>query len=519
MLNAVFKFYLSSTFRDLSGQRQKIHNYLVQIENLPIETVSASADPVLEQCLRDVESCDAMILLVANSCGTVIDAPDGQRRSITHCEFNHARSKGLPVLVFVLDYVEPPEEQTEEQKEKLQLLMGELTDLRQIWSHVQDAESLGFEVSTAVGKQLKKFRAAQLTGLPGDALGFEIPVNAQVVDRVVASTDTSEIYLQVQVKPKGDWANHFLLTPEVFVRSSTPDAGQWKALEDVNLEPVENVQAADLVAQLRELGDQAEQRVFACGWTGVERLVMELLLPTELLAECLGHQSSAEALRQAFRDLDTPYLLRSLERAETCKRAPSHANRFRNHWNHAHGTRPRLLACSRWPAASSPDDALAPELRPFMNRLQEPDGETPEGKTTAFVGLADCPDDRRHRGAILKAIFSSPLPVVLLWRADGADRSLRWDRAGELLARALPALPEAARGTEPADGTALHVLDLAAKPWCSLEAALRRKHLLGASKLWVDHALLVVDCPQRWPSRLSADPRAAPLRLRRASPP
>ena len=245
---------------------------------------------------------------------------------------------------------------------------------------------------------------------------------------------------------------------------------------------------------------------------------MELLLPTELLAECLGRQSAAEALRQAFCDLDMPYLVRSLDRAETCKRAPSHSNRLRNHWNHAHGPQPRLLACSRWPAASSPDDPLAPGLRPFTNRLQEPDGEKPEGKTTAFVGLVDCPDDKRHIGALLKAIFSSPLPVVLLWRADGADRSLRWTRAGELLSRDnLPALPEAAFGTEPAEGAALHVLDLAAKPWCSLEAALQRKRLLGASKLWVDHALLVVDCPQRWPARLSADPRAAPLRLRRAS--
>jgi len=517
MQNSAFRFYLSSTFKDLSGQRQKIRDFLVDNENLPVETVSASADPVLEQCLRDVESCDAMILLVANSYGTVIDAPDGKRRSITHCEFIHARTrkKPLPVLAFFLDYVEPSEEQTEEQKNGLRGLQGELSNLQLIPARVSEAESLGFKVATAVVNQLKKFTEAPFTGSDRDNSAFEIPMKTAAAQRLVPSTGSTEIYLQVQVKPKGKRADNFLLSPEVFVRSSNPDAGPWQALPEADPEPVENVQAADLAAQLRELGDQAEQGVFASGWTGFDRLVMELLLPTELLVECLGHESAAEALRQALRDLDRPYLVRSLDRAEACKRAPSRSNRLHNHWNHAHGVRPQLLACSRWPAASSPDAALAPELRPFMNRLQEPDSEKPEGNTTALVALADCPDDRPHLGAILKAIFDSPLPVVLLWRGDGADRLLRWTRAGELLARALPALPEVAFGTESADGAALHALDLAPHPWCSLEAALRRTHLLGAKKLWVDHALLVVDCPQRWPARLSTNPRAAPLRLRR----
>jgi hypothetical protein len=511
MTNSVFRFYISSTFRDLSGQRQRIRDFLVDNENLPIETVSASADPVLEQCLSDVESCDAMILLVANSYGTLIDTPDGLRRSVTHCEFLHARSNQLPVLAFVLDYVKPPEDQTEEQLEGLRILASQLEDLQQIPSRVPEAESLGFKVSTAVNKQLKKFRAAQITSSEGGDSSFGLPIKATEA-RSGASLITSEIYLQVQLKPKGDWASNLLLTPEVFVHSSDPDRGGWKALPEADPEPMENVKVADLADHLRELGEQAEQGVFACGFTGFDRLVLELLLPSELLAECLGRQSAADALRQALCDLDMPYLVRSLDRAETCKRAPSYSNRLRNHWNQAHGSKPRLLACSRWPIITADAAAGVHGIRPFRNTLQEPDGEV-----TAFVGLVDCPDDRQHIGAILKVLFSSPLPVVLLWLADGSERSLRWSRASELLARSLPALPEAAFGNQPAAGTALHCLDLPAKPWCSLEAALQRKHLLGANKLWVDHAMLVVDCPERWPARLSADPRAAPLQVRRAS--
>ena len=92
MINPVFKFYISSTFRDLSDQRLKIRDYLVKNETLPIETVSASSDPTLKQCLSDVDSCDAMILLVANSYGTLVDVPDGKRRSITQYPFRGRES-------------------------------------------------------------------------------------------------------------------------------------------------------------------------------------------------------------------------------------------------------------------------------------------------------------------------------------------------------------------------------------------------------------------------------------------
>lgn len=515
MNKPITKIYISSTFRDLQGQRAELREYLVKVGQLPVETVVASSTPVLSKCLADVEACDVLILLIANSYGTLEEGDDGVLRSITHHEFRHAERKGKPVLAFFLDYVDPPEEQTAQQLEKLNSFKAEVRNLDRITSCIDNDRRLLGEVLSAVFKHLQAGSAAMCSDAAGDMFSLELPQKSVPQRHLKSTASSTEIYLQVQVKPKGKRAGNFLLTPEVFVRSSNPDAGPWQALPEADPEPVENVQAADLAAQLRELGDQAEQGVFASGWTGFEWLVMELLLPTELLVECLGHESAAEALRQALRDLDRPYLVRSLDRAEACKRAPSRSNRLRNHWNHAHGVRPQLLACSRWPAASSPDAALAPELRPFMNRLQVPDSEKPEGNTTALVGLADCPDDRPHLGAILKAIFDSPLPVVLLWRGDGADRSLRWTRAGELLARALPALPEDAFGTESADGAALHALDLAPHPWCSLEAALRRTHLLGAKKLWVDHALLVVDCPQRWPARLSTNPRAAPLRLRR----
>ena len=236
MPSSVFRFYISSTFRDLSGQRQRIRNFLVDNENLPIETVSASADPVLEQCLSDVESCDAMILLVANSYGTLVDAPDGKRRSVTHCEFLHARTKRLPVLAFFLDYVKPPEGQTEEQLEGLRILASQLADLRQISSKVADPESLGFEVSTAVIKQLKKLTAARITSSYSSDSDFGIPIKAAEA-RLGASLVTSEIYLQVQLKPKGDWASNLLLSPEVFVRSSAHDGGAWKSLPEADPEP------------------------------------------------------------------------------------------------------------------------------------------------------------------------------------------------------------------------------------------------------------------------------------------
>lgn len=515
--NTVFTFYISSTFRDLENDRRRIGDYLVNTGHLHVQTLSASADPVLKQCLKDIETCDALILLVANSYGTIVDCPDGKRRSITHCEFLHAREKGKPVLAFFLTYVPPAEEQTSEQVVGLQELTKQLTSLDLLPSKVTKKEDLGFEVAAAIQKQVIKLRQAQIAQAPDTSFGLDMPVQATSTTDFFDKASSAEIYLQVQLTPRGKRLGNFILIPEVFVRSADYRGGESMALPEANPDPLDNLKVDDLADHLRRLGESAQQNLLRLQREATREtktkfgyLVVELLLPNELLAECISLNPAADGLRQVFRNLHFPYLLRSLERAEKHKIDSVHFNRLSEHWHHANGMQPQLLACSRWPAVTNADASVDSDIRPFQYSLQHPTGEP-----IAFVGLMDCPDDRRHIGTILKVVFDSPLPVVLFWLSDGSDLRLRWTRAGEILARALPDFPEAvflnaAVGDVPS-------FQLPAKqPWCTLKTAQKRIELIRTKQVWVDQAILVVDCPQRWPARVNAGARAAPMQLRRS---
>lgn len=510
--NTVFTFYISSTFRDLQGQRRLIGDYLVNTGLLHVQTLSASADPVLKQCLKDVESCDALILLVANSYGTIVDCPDGKRRSITHCEFLHAREKGKPVLAFFLTYVPPAEEQTSEQEVGLQELIKQLKSLDLLPSAVTERDDLGFEVAAAIQKQVIKLRQAQIAQAP-DTSSKQANSTTDFFDKA----SSAEIYLQVQLTPRGKRLGNFILIPEVFVRSADYRGGESIALPGANPDRLDNVKVDDLADRLRRLGESAQQNLLCLqrdatreSETKFYNLVFELLLPNELLAECISQNPAADGLLQVFRNFNKPYLLRSLERAEKHKKDSVDFNRLSEHWLHANGTQPQLLACSRWPAVTSADTSIDDDIRTFQLSLEYPTGEP-----IAFVGLMDCPNDRQHIGAILKVVFDSPLPVVLFWLSDGADLRLRWTRAGEILARALPDFPEAdflnaAAGDVPS-------FQLPEKqPWCTLKTAQKRIELIRTKQVWVDQAILVVDCPQRWPARVNAAARAAPMQVRRS---
>jgi hypothetical protein len=520
MRQKTLRFYLSSTFSDLGEERKLISDWLVNSEQLPVQTRSASPDPVLKKCLADVDSCDVMILLVASSYGTIVPGPDGVRRSVTHHEFLRARETGKPILVFDLSYVPSAETQTEEQQQGLQALRREMTNLERIAAPAASQVLLVGEVSAAVHKFMKKRQADELAALGGTgALALPLPSQRAVPVAPPSKPlppQAREMYLQVQLQPM---AEAFNLIPELFLPCGE---GGWQGCSDADLEPLQAVAGDQLVDALHALCEEAQIRLHSCqaseAMDQIDAVVIELLLTTELLAVCLSQPEAGHQLAQTLArlsQLNMPYMIRSLARAES-SRLPVRANQLRNHWHHAVAERPRLLACSGWPLAASAHGDSAKRSCPFQSGLLSPDGAV-----AALVALLPCPDDLLHTGELLQAMLRSPLPVLLLWQGDGADPALRWARATSLLERTLPALPEPALNPDRAGGRFLHTLDLPAGSWCSRAAAVRRQRLVADQNLWVDQAVLLVDCPERWPTRLppARPPSAGRLQLRRASNP
>jgi hypothetical protein len=269
--------------------------------------------------------------------------------------------------------------------------------------------------------------------------------------------------------------------------------------------PCQGVPEADLVAVINRLCKQAQRALPPGSEELIDQLVIELILPaevlTDLLAEGRSGISDLASLRETFSNLnslDWPYLLRSLERAEDSQEASVKTNRIRTHWQHAYGNQSMLLACSSWPVGHGSAVENASGSSKFKEALREI-----EGPVSALVSILSCPSEPKHTGEVLKAIIDSPLPVILLWRKDDAHPALRWARASDLLERSLPALTSAALECNSSeDKSSFHSFMIAPGAWCSRAAAQRRNRLLAHKHMWVNQAVLLVDCPERWPRKI-----------------
>ena len=358
------------------------------------------------------------------------------------------------------------------------------------------------DVLVAVNKYICKVQAAALSD-SGDDMVHSLRCPGQIDSantRDPIPSRKSEMYLQVQLKSK---AGKFDLVPEVFLPN--PDEVGWLQCHDADPMPCHGVPESDLINVINSLCKQAQRALPQGSADLIDQLVIELILPGEVLADLLAEGQSGisdlASLRETFsklNSLDWPYLLRSLERAADSHEASVKTNRIRTHWQHAHGNQSALLACSSWPMGHGSAVEIASNSSQFKEALREP-----EGPVSALVSILSCPSEPKHTGEVLKAIFDSPLPVVLLWRKDDAHPALRWARASDLLERALPALPSAAlQSNSCQDGCSFHPLMISPGAWCSRAAAQIRSRLLARKQMWVNQAVLLVDCPERWPRKI-----------------
>ncbi len=102
-MTPLFKIFVSSVQKELEDERLIIQNLVntdpfLSAHCTPVlyEYEPASADKVLEGCLRSLDNCQVYLLIVGVQYGT----PAGEL-SITHTEYRHAKQKGLPILAFI----------------------------------------------------------------------------------------------------------------------------------------------------------------------------------------------------------------------------------------------------------------------------------------------------------------------------------------------------------------------------------------------------------------------------------
>ncbi len=96
MINQV---YLSSTLDDLRPYREAALEALRKAGYLVKDSYAASADPTVEQCLKDVRECDIYVGLFAGRYGWRPAGNDGQ--SITELEYREAVKAGVRRFIFI----------------------------------------------------------------------------------------------------------------------------------------------------------------------------------------------------------------------------------------------------------------------------------------------------------------------------------------------------------------------------------------------------------------------------------
>lgn len=101
-----YQFFISSTYEDLKEEREKAIFTILSMEQFPVgmELFSAADEDQWDVISQTIDTSDYYVLIIGSRYGSIIPAgnPDAGI-SYTEKEFNHAVSKDIPVLAFILD--------------------------------------------------------------------------------------------------------------------------------------------------------------------------------------------------------------------------------------------------------------------------------------------------------------------------------------------------------------------------------------------------------------------------------
>ena len=106
MSNTTPVVFISSTTEDLRSYRQAAKEVAIRARFLPEMQeyfASGGKHSPLEECLKKVDSCDVLIVIVAHRYGWIPeDQPTEESKSITRLECERAKSNGKEILAFIV---------------------------------------------------------------------------------------------------------------------------------------------------------------------------------------------------------------------------------------------------------------------------------------------------------------------------------------------------------------------------------------------------------------------------------
>ncbi len=100
-MNKRYQIFISSTYKDLIEERQKVIQAILKLYHFPIgmEMFHADNEEQWKQIKNTIDMSDYYILIVGRYCGTLIEY---EGISYTEKEYDYALSKNIPVLSFII---------------------------------------------------------------------------------------------------------------------------------------------------------------------------------------------------------------------------------------------------------------------------------------------------------------------------------------------------------------------------------------------------------------------------------
>lgn len=121
MADKKYQVFISSTYSDLKEERRKILDTLLMADCIPsgMEAFVATDNEQFEVIKKVIDLCDYYVLIIGKRYGSISSVTG---KSYTEMEYDYAKSKEIPILVFAIDPSAPLDEsktETDENKKKL----------------------------------------------------------------------------------------------------------------------------------------------------------------------------------------------------------------------------------------------------------------------------------------------------------------------------------------------------------------------------------------------------------------
>lgn len=149
-MNRKYQVFISSTYEDLKEERKSIIDILLTADCIPagMEAFCATDDEQFNVIKKVIDLCDYYILIIGNRYGSINETTG---KSYTQMEYEYAKSKRIPVLVFAVENSAYPSDNEPEKADKLARFkkIAMQNRLASVWN---DVTTLGPKIAIAIMK-------------------------------------------------------------------------------------------------------------------------------------------------------------------------------------------------------------------------------------------------------------------------------------------------------------------------------------------------------------------------------